>query len=312
MRIAYASDVHGNETTWRKFINVHKYIKGINVLIMGGDLTGKMLVPIFKQKDGSWICTFNVKYHLKSEKELNDLFNTIRFSGGYPHVTTDEEWANLSSSERDRIIEEQMKETLSRWIKMAEENVPKDVMIIMNPGNDDPLVVDEIIKSSNRIMYPLDKVIELDKYHELISCEYVNPTPWKTPRELPENELLKLLESKLKDVSVDMDYLICNFHAPPYNSGLDFAPELDKDFRPKHGVKGLSIIPVGSKAVRTFIEKYQPKLGLHSHIHESSAARKIGKTLCVNPGSGYMEGTLRLYVIDVEKDRIKDYWRITG
>jgi len=312
MRIAFAADVHGNETTWRKFINVHKYIKGINVLIMGGDLTGKMLVPIFKQSDGSYFCRFNVDYHIKSERELNDLCNTIRFSGGYPYVTTEEEWKSLTHEDRDRIMEEQMRETLSRWIRMADENVPKDIQIIMNPGNDDSPVVDEVIKESDRIIYPLDKVVRLDDHHELISCEYVNPTPWKTPRELPEDELLKLLESKLNGVSVDMDHLICNFHAPPYNSGLDNAPELDKDFRPKHGVKGISIVPVGSKAVRTFIEKYQPKLGLHGHIHESSAARKIGRTLCVNPGSGYMEGTLRLYVIDVEKDRIKDHWRITG
>ncbi|MEM0357218.1 MAG: phosphoesterase [Candidatus Bathyarchaeia archaeon] len=311
MRIAYAADVHGNEKTWRKFLNIPKYVKNIDVMMMGGDLTGKMLVPIFKQKDGTWKCSFNVEYHIKKEEELNDLINIIRFSGGYPYVTTKEEWESLEPSDKDRIMETQMKDTLDRWIRMIREVVPKEILMIINPGNDDSEVVDEVLRKSEEVIYPLDKVVKLDQYHELISCEYVNPSPWKTPRELPEDELERFLTKKLNDVSVDMDHLICNFHAPPYNSGLDIAPELDENLRPKTGSRGLSMIPVGSKAVRAFIEKHQPKLGLHGHIHESSGSRYIGKTLCVNPGSGYLEGMLRLYVIDVEKDKIRDYWRMS-
>lgn len=311
MRIVYAADVHGNDKTWRKFVNVPKYIKNIDVMMMGGDLTGKMLIPIFKQENGTWRCSFNVEYRVKKEEELNDLLNTIKFSGGYPYITTKDEWESLRSSDKDRIMEIQMKDTLNRWIGMIRKVIPKEISIIVNPGNDDSEVVDEIIRESEGVIYPLDKVVRLDQYHELISCEYVNPSPWKTPRELPEEELEQLLTKKLNDVSADMNHLICNFHAPPYNSGLDIAPELDENLRPKTGPRGLSMIPVGSKAVKNFIEKHQPKLGLHGHIHESSGARKIGKTLCINPGSGYMEGTLRLYVIDVEKDKIRDYWRVT-
>ena len=49
---------------------------------------------------------------------------------------------------------------------------------------------------------------------------------------------------------------------------------------------GLRVGPVGSRAVREAIEKTQPLLGLHGHVHESPGAQKLGRTLCVNPGLG--------------------------
>ncbi|MDZ7376563.1 MAG: hypothetical protein ONB13_08070, partial [candidate division KSB1 bacterium] len=70
-----------------------------------------------------------------------------------------------------------------------------------------------------------------------------------------------------------------------YQSMIDEAPLLDKDLNPviQHG--RVIMVPVGSKAVKKMIEKYQPFLGLHGHIHESSGCMKRGRTYCVNPGS---------------------------
>ena len=95
---------------------------------------------------------------------------------------------------------------------------------------------------------------------------------------------------------------IANFHNPPYASGLDTAPELDKNLKPVlHGGRP-SFIPVGSRAVREAIKKYQPSVGLHGHIHESRGAQKIGQTLCLNPGSEYSADVLRGAIVDIAAD----------
>jgi Icc-related predicted phosphoesterase len=52
------------------------------------------------------------------------------------------------------------------------------------------------------------------------------------------------------------------------------------------------MIPVGSTAVREAIEHFQPMLTLHGHVHESAGATRIGRTLCVNPGSDYHTGRI--------------------
>jgi Icc-related predicted phosphoesterase len=105
---------------------------------------------------------------------------------------------------------------------------------------------------------------------------------------------------------------IFNLHAPPYDSTLDIAPLLDEDLRPVVSCGDLLKVPVGSKAVRESIEKWQPLLGLHGHIHESASQTKLGRTLCVNPGSEYHEGILRGYLIDIDNKEVKRYLRVEG
>jgi Icc-related predicted phosphoesterase len=53
------------------------------------------------------------------------------------------------------------------------------------------------------------------------------------------------------------------------------------------------MIPIGSTAVRDAIERHQPLVGLHGHVHESPAAQQIGRTQCINPGSEYVDGIVR-------------------
>ncbi|MEM2517675.1 MAG: phosphoesterase, partial [Candidatus Bathyarchaeia archaeon] len=101
---------------------------------------------------------------------------------------------------------------------------------------------------------------------------------------------------------------IFNLHCPPINTLLDIAPKLDKDLK----VSLRETIAAGSAAVRKAIEKYQPLLGLHGHIHESRGIEKIGRTLCINPGSEYTEGILRAIVVDLGKDNIKNNFFISG
>jgi Icc-related predicted phosphoesterase len=194
---------------------------------------------------------------------------------------------------------------------MADGRVNKNVKIILSPGNDDRFVIDDVIKESERIIYPEEKVVEIDRDHEMISCCWSNPTPWNSPREVSEEELGKKLETEFKRVD-SYDNLICNFHVPPYKSNLDLAPKLDKNMRVKYVMGKPEFVPVGSKSLQKLMKKYMPKLGLHGHVHESAGEKRYGRTLCVNPGSEYGEGILKGYLIDLTKEGIKRYWRVEG
>jgi Icc-related predicted phosphoesterase len=163
---------------------------------------------------------------------------------------------------------------------------------------------DEIIRSSKRVLLVEGQVTQLDPHHEMIASGWSNRTPWNTEREEDEDQLKVRYEamiSKLKDPR----NAIFNIHVPPHKSGLDEAPELDKDLRPV--LAGNSMIPVGSTALRSAIEKVQPLLSLHGHIHEGRGAVRIGKTLCINPGSMYEQGTLLGAVVNLGNNKIENY-----
>jgi hypothetical protein len=69
---------------------------------------------------------------------------------------------------------------------------------------------------------------------------------------------------------------------------------------------------VGSTAVRSFIERHQPMLGLHSHIHESKNSAMIGRTLCLNPGSKYQDGVLDGALVELDGDKVVRHQFISG
>jgi Icc-related predicted phosphoesterase len=69
--------------------------------------------------------------------------------------------------------------------------------------------------------------------------------------------------------------------------------------------------PVGSTAVREAIERQRPLLGLHGHVHESAGVEKIGRTVCINPGSDYGDGILRGAIVELDRDRGVRNWQLT-
>jgi len=152
-------------------------------------------------------------------------------------------------------------------------------------------------------------VVEIDGW-TMISSGWSNHTPWNTHREETEEQLSERIESMAKQIP-DPSRAIFNLHCPPYKSGLDEAPAIDADLRLLHG--GRALRPVGSTAVRGAIEKHQPILSLHGHIHESKGAIKIGKTLSINPGSSYEEGMLMGAIIQLDpKKGIRSYQLVNG
>jgi Icc-related predicted phosphoesterase len=235
--------------------------------------------------------------------------NSLQARGLYSFETTPDEVEELKNDKKrtTQLFIEIMKETMRKWLEM----MPQGTKVIVNPGNDDCFELDEVIAQSDKVIYPLGKVVEIGDKYKLISNEWTNPTLWKTYRECSEEELAKKLEKEFERVD-DYKNLICNFHAPPYGTSIDLAPKLDGQFRVITRFGTPSMEHVGSKAVRNLIEKYQPLLGLHGHIHESGGFDRLNRTICLNPGSEYDQGILRGYIInlpDFQTGKI-EFWRI--
>jgi len=314
LRIFFASDIHGSEVCFKKFINAAEFYKA-QVIILGGDITGKFIVPIF-DVGGEYQAKFaNEEYRLDSGEALEKFVQKIRDSGYYPYLTTKEEWSDMiqDKSRMDDLFTNLMKESVERWIKLAESKLrDKNVKCYIMPGNDDSYAIDEILDSSEIVVNPNEKIVELAEGLQMLSLGYSNITPWKCPRDLPEEELGEKIEKLISEVD-EAANLIFNIHVPPYDSGIDSAPELDENMRPRLGPGGqIMMIPAGSKVVRKAIEKYQPLLSLHGHIHEAKGFAKIGKTLCLNPGSEYQEGILRGVLVQLDKGKVKDFIFTSG
>ena len=311
-KILFATDMHGSEGAWRKFLNASAMLK-VNVAICGGDLTGKMIVPIIEKSDGKYNYYFMGKTHTIESKDLEKAFKDVRGIGYYPYQTTESEYEEMrkNSTKVDDVFHKVMEATLKNWLDLIRQKVPNETQVIVCPGNDDRTLVDDAINNHKDVINAEGKVINIDEMHEMVSTGWVNPSPWKTAREEEDDKLEVRLEkyiSQLKDTSS----AIFNFHAPPFESKLDEAPLLDKDLNPILQGGRVVMVPVGSKAVRKLIEKYKPLLGLHGHIHESSGSIKIGKTHCVNPGSEYAEGILRAFLIELKGNEITKLQRIEG
>jgi Icc-related predicted phosphoesterase len=229
---------------------------------------------------------------------------------------TREEVTELQNDKRkvDALIKELMTTRIKEWLDFLVEKVDlKTIKAIVMPGNDDERVIDPVIQSfeDKGIIYPLDRVVNLCYDYEMISMDYVNPTPWKTPRECSEGELEKKVRAQFEKVK-NTEKTICNFHCPPYGTRLDLAPKLDKQLRRVSSAGTPVITNVGSHAIRKTLLEYQPMLGLHGHIHESFAADKLGKTIIVNSGSEYTEGILRGFIIDLNENGVERYWKVEG
>ena len=311
-RILFATDMHGSEGVWRKFLNASAMLK-VDVAICGGDLTGKMIVPVVKQKDGKYSYYHLKKIHTVDASEIEKAMKEIRGIGYYPYVTNESEYEEMVKSPKkvDEVFRKVMISTIKDWLDLIPQKVPSETRVVVCPGNDDRPAVDEIVNNHKHVINGEGKVIEIDDSHEMVSCGWVNPSPWKTTREEEEDKLEERLEKYISQLK-NVESAIFNFHAPPYQTKLDEAPLLDKNLNPIIQGGSVVMVPVGSKAVRKTIEKYQPFLGLHGHIHEASGSMKLGKTYCVNPGSEYAEGILRAFLIEFRGNEISRLQRIEG
>jgi Icc-related predicted phosphoesterase len=269
--------------------------------VLGGDIAGKGLVPI-RSDNGSLSAKVRGEMVTVPRAEEDRLRAEINRLGFYSVITDPPEVERMENEAAYLVgaFERAIIEQIEGWCKLADERLPARVRCIITPGNDDPKAIDPVLKSAPRIESPEAELVELGPML-MASCGDVTPTPWNTEREYPEEELGRRLEAIL-DPAPPGSKVVVNFHCPPYGTGLDFAAELDSELRPVIRGGRPSIIPVGSKAVRDMIKKYQPVVGLHGHIHESKAAQKIGATMCLNPGSDYSADVLRGAIVDFAQD----------
>lgn len=306
LKIFFATDIHGSETCFMKFVNAGKFYKA-DILIMGGDITGKMLIPIVPSGSGKYSLQFLGKQMSVTGEQLPSLDKQIRQTGYYPYPSSEEEVAKMKSDPDyvEKVFSHVMYEGLARWLSIAEERLKgTGIRCFITPGNDDQLAIDRALEENDYIINPEGSVVQLGDEYEMASTGYGNITPWNCPRDIPEEELAGKIEVMTTQVK-NMETCIFNFHCPPFDSTIDVAPRLDSTLRPVVGPSGTPYMdPVGSTAVREAIEKHQPLLGLHGHIHESRGFAKIGRTQCVNPGSEYSEGYLRGALITLKKGKV--------
>jgi hypothetical protein len=305
--IFFATDVHGSDICWKKFINAGKFYEA-DVLILGGDMTGKAIVPIIDQGGGRYRAVLlEQEFLLDTEVETEEMVKRIKSRGYYPYRLAQDELAELNQSPdkvHDLFLQEALK-TAEQWMAYAAEKLSGTGMrVYAAPGNDDQFELDAVIRKSDVVTLVEGQVIELDKDHEMISSGWSNHTPWHTYREETEDQLAARYEPMITQLKNPKN-AIFNIHVPPYASNLDEAPELDENMRPKYA--GNSLKPVGSTAVRAAIEKSQPLLGLHGHIHEGRGSSRIGRTLCINPGSMYEQGTLLGALVKLGREKIEHY-----
>ena len=309
-RVFYATDLHGSEVCWRKFLNAAKFYRA-NALICGGDLTGKAIIPIVEDGTGYGFTLAGNQQHVAAE-EVDDAMTRVQRRGYYPVRMSSTEVRELEAdpARLGRLFTDQMCQTVERWLRMAEDRLAgSDVQCFVCPGNDDELAIDDVIRAASRVHHAEGRVIDIDGF-EMISTGWSNPTPWRTHREEPEQDLARRIEAMAGRLR-DPQWAIFNFHLPPYGSKLDEAPALDEDLRPTHG--GRALRPVGSTAVRDAISRYQPLLSLHGHIHESKGATRLGRTLAINPGSAYEEGVLMAAIIELDPRKgIRSYQLVSG
>jgi len=311
-KLFFATDIHGSDICWIKFLNAGKFYEA-DVLILGGDMTGKAVVPVVHQGGSTYKTTLlEQDFITTNDAELQDMIKRVRSRGYYPYLTTPDEISELEKNPEqvDHIFKQEVLKIVQQWMDLADKKLDgTDLKVYCSPGNDDMDEVDEIVRSSRRVQLVEGLVTALDPHHEMITSGWSYRTPWDTHREEDEDQLAvryEAMASKLKDPR----NAVFNIHVPPHKSGLDEAPELDKDLRPV--LAGQSLKPVGSTALRAAIEKYQPLLSLHGHIHEGRGATRIGKTLCINPGSMYEQGTLLGAIVQLGRNKIEHYVLTTG
>ena len=294
----FATDLHGSDLVFRKFLNAVAVYEA-TVAILGGDLTGKRLVPITKHGAQYSVTILDEQLTFETEQELEEVRSQIRNLGHYPVVVSLKSWQRWRPTQLvESRFEQECQQQVADWMRRAAERLePLGIPLYVTGGNDDYFSIEAILDESPWITNAEGQVLEIAPGLQMISTGYGNLTPWQCPRDVTEEELAQRIDVMATRLDGE-SRAIFNLHVPPYGSGLDRCPKLDTSFNPPKPVTGAEI-SAGSTAVAAALQRYGPVLSLHGHIHESAGICELGRTLAINPGSEYGEGILRTAVIDI-------------
>ena len=314
-RILYGSDFHGSEAVFRKFLASGLQYK-VNALMVGGDVTGKAMVPVIHQGGGRYIGhLFGADKIATNATELEALKKSISSVGFYPIVLEKDE-ADELEKDPDKMgarFELEMCNRVRDWMRLAEEKLgPQNITLYFMPGNDDLYSIDKVIEDGHQHIHNPDmKCFEMEGGYFVVGLSNANMTPWRCIRDVEEPELAVKLDQMGALIS-QPERTIALIHVPPFNSGLDTCPDLDKNL--KIITQGGQVVmkSAGSPAVKAFIEKVQPMLTLHGHIHESPGHVRNGRTLMINAGSEYAEGIMKAAIINLEDGKVKGHLLVSA
>ena len=312
-RIYFVSDLHGSNVCFRKFVNAAKVYEP-KVMILGGDVAGKAIQSIVRDPGGRWRCRFvGTDYDVVDGSELVALEKLISDHGYYPYKADPGELESMEAAgSLDALFLQLMRARLSEWLELADERLrPLGVPLYFMLGNDDPEELSQLLDSAPWGTHGEGRVVWLDDEHEMISCGYSNVTPWHTYREQNENQLKASIDAMVPLLQ-HPERAVFNLHAPPFGTQLDEAPLLDANLVVQASLGQVQMAAVGSTAVRDAEQTYQPMLGLHGHIHESSGIRRIGRTVVINPGSDYSTGALNGALITLDGEKVKAQQLVRG
>ncbi len=300
------ADLHGSAICWRKFINAARAYRA-DVLLVGGDVTAKTVTPVYPE-NGGWTAVVEGARRTAPGGDVEKLEASLRDGATIPYRTTVAEWDELRAhpGRLDRLFERLAPEELARWLAWARDRLGSDpTRLLLGLGNDDPTSLERAVEADGRAELTDNTVLRLDDHHEILTLAYSNPTPWHTYRELPEDEILRRLDQGAAGLD-RLDRAIFNIHVPPHATPLDIAPRLDANLTKAMSAGGeAELVHVGSTAVRTALIRHRPLLGLHGHIHESRGTVRFDRTLSVNCGSAYTEGTLLGALVDLDADGVR-------
>jgi uncharacterized protein len=314
MRVYYATDIHGSEVCWRKFLNAGRFYNA-DVVILGGDITGKAVVPVVAAAGGGYLVRQFSGDRVLDADEVAASEARIRDMGFYPYRTTEDELEAVWDKPEavNEIFLSLMRSTLTRWLDLAATRLSgSGIRLYAMEGNDDPPELYGMLRDTDLLTETEDKLVDLGEGITMVSFGYSNPTPWHTPREMDDDELERRID-KLAAQVTRPDRAIFNLHVPPARTAIDKAPALDGSLKPVVKGGAVQMASVGSEGVRRLVTKYQPMLGLHGHIHESRGAVRLGRTLAVNPGSEYGDGMLCGALLEIDGKRgVRHYQLPTG
>ncbi len=312
-KLFFATDVHGSEMCFRKFLNAGAAYRP-DVMVLGGDIAGKAVQAVDDLGGGRFTTTFRGhRYDIQDEQELSHVERTISDVGYYPWRSQPGELdQRIEDGTVEDLLLDLMRQRLERWMQMAEERLrPLRKPVFWMLGNDDPPSLAEALQNAPWGEHAEGRVLPLDDDHVLVSWGWSNPTPWHSFREMSEADLTGHFD-QLFSLAQDTRRVVFNAHVPPYDTGLDEAPVLDANLTVTQQAGQVKLGPVGSTAVRAAIERHQPVASLHGHVHESAGFRRIGATVAFNPGSDYGTGSLNGALLTLSSDKLKSHQLVRG
>jgi uncharacterized protein len=317
-QLLFVTDLHGSSIAFRKLLNAAS-VYGVEALVCGGDVAGKRLHPIVDEGGGRHtLDPLGTPRELEGAAALAEVRATVEARGGYPIVVSPDELQSLTADPdaMERRFTAEVRKRLEEWVALADDRLAgTGVQCYVTGGNDDTEEMLGPLRAGNseHVIASEDRVVDV-LGHPMVSLGWSNLTPWDTPRETTEEDLAHRLETAVARLD-SCEHAIFNIHVPPKDSTLDTCARLDTSVWPPAPVmRGgqPEMFGAGSVAVADAIRDYQPLVSLHGHIHESTGVTKIGRTVCINPGSEYQDAALLGAIVALAPGKVVHYQLTRG